>query len=54
MRQHEFAGHIADRPNAGHVRLHLFIDFDEAALADLDADFFKPEPFGIGTEPDRD
>ena len=54
MRQHEFAGHIANGPNARDIGLHLFIDLDKAALTDLDADFFEAKSFGIGTEADRD
>ena len=54
MRQHQFAGHIADGPDARNVGLHLFIDLDKAAFADLDADFFQSKSFGIGTEADRD
>ena len=53
VRQHQLAGHIADRPNARDVGLHLLVDLHEAALTDLDADLFESEAFGIGTESDR-
>ena len=37
----------------GTLVCHLFVDLDKSALADFDADFFQPQPFGIGTEADR-
>jgi len=47
----QLAGHIADRPNAGDVGLHFFIDFDEtAALADFDSCRLETQPFAVRRE----
>ncbi len=51
MRQHQFAGHIADGIDVRHAGLHLFVDLDKAALVDLDADLFEAKPFELGRNP---
>ena len=53
MRQQQLPGHIANRPDAGHVGRHALVDLDEAALGQLDADFFQPQVLAVGAEADR-
>ena len=47
MREHQLAGHIANSPNTGDVGLHLFIDFNHAAVTDFDARRFESQPFAV-------
>src|SRR5687768_1094994 len=54
VRQHQLSCHIANCPDAWNTGLHLLINLHKTALADLDAYFFEPESFGVGTEPDCD
>ena len=43
MCQHQLARHITDGVNVFNIGLHLLVDLDKAALANLDADFFESE-----------
>ena len=35
MRQHKFAGHITNGPDARHVGGHFIVDFDKSAFTEL-------------------
>src|SRR6266536_706447 len=45
VRQHQFACYVADGINIWNTGLHLVIDFDHAALTDLDTNIFESESF---------
>ena len=53
MRQHQLAGHIADRPDPGYVGCHALINFNEAARVERHTDLFQPNPLAVGQEAGR-
>jgi hypothetical protein len=47
VRQHGWAGDVADRVIAGRARLEALVDLDEAAVGELNAAFLEADVLGV-------
>src|SRR5690606_3466446 len=54
VREHRLAYDVADREDVRHIRALLLIDFDEAALVDLDAGLLGCDLAPVRAAADRD
>ena len=54
VREHRVADDVADRVDARHVRAHLPVDGDEAALIDVDAGLLGVERLAVRRPTDGD
>ena len=54
VREHRLADDVADREDVRHVRPHLLVDADQAALVHLDAGALRRDPPAVRAAPHRD
>src|SRR5262245_65066472 len=54
VRKHRLADDIADREDMRHIRPHLLIDGDEAAVTNRDARFFGLDRLAVRASANRD